>query len=251
MMRLLITILINVYFFLFCYRFTYLIFISFVLLICITLSECKSSSSTAKNHELLSKIGFSRVRAPNSHHRKRLAVESRHHTRSDDSHMFIIKLPPNQHYYVHNKPNNYLVDQGKKLPLGFKSNGKPAKIYHWNIPVLKKINSHRSKMRLNDAPMTPIHTINRHDGRGGGGGDGDGDDGNNNHDMTKLYKNTWNEVLDKPEKSTRNNYKKLSYYVPSKPKKSSFFKYFPGNGKPQSFYVIEKSKKPHYHRLLP
>lgn len=187
-----------------------------------TLTESKSTPG--KNHDLLTKIGFSRVRAPNSHHRKRLAVESRHHTRSDDSHMFVIKLPPNQHYYVHNKPNNYLEDS-KKIPLGFKSNGKPAKIYHWNIPVLKKINSHRSKMRLNDEPH------------------------HNNDDI--KYTDSWNEVIDKPEKNTRTNYKKLSYYVPSKPKKSSFFKYFPGNGKPQSFYVIEKSKKQHYHRLLP
>lgn len=140
--------------------------------------------------------------------------------------MFVIKLPPNQHYYVHNKPNNY-VDTSKKIPIGFKSNGKPGKIYHWNIPVIKKINSHRSKMRLNDAPAQSITDIN-------------------------YDTNSWNEVLDKPEKMIRNNnYKKLSYYVPSKPKKSSFFKYFPGNGRPQSFYVIEKSKKQHYHRLLP
>ena len=37
---------------------------------------------------------------PPSHHRKRLAVESRHHSRPDDSHMFIIKLPPNPVYYT-------------------------------------------------------------------------------------------------------------------------------------------------------
>lgn len=59
----------------------------------------------------------------------------------------------------------------------------------------------------------------------------------------------WNEVLEKP--GMRKVPQKPSYYVPAKPKKSQFMKYFPGNGKPKSFYVIEKSKKPHYHRLLP
>lgn len=203
--------------------FFYRLIYTVAILIALSVILAESKSSTSKNHELLSKIGFSRVRAPNSHHRKRLAVESRHHSRSDDSHMFIIKLPPNQHYYVHNKPNTY-SDSSKKIPVGFKNNGKPAKIYHWNIPVLKKINAHRSKLRLNDSP-----------------------------DVQQIkYKSSWNEVLEKPErKESRTNYKKQSYYVPTKPKKSSFFKYFPGNGKPKSFYVIEKSKKQHYHRLLP
>lgn len=41
-----------------------------------------------------------KVKAPNSHNRKRLAVESRRHASRDDSHMFIIKLPPNLHYYT-------------------------------------------------------------------------------------------------------------------------------------------------------
>ncbi|XP_017873192.1 PREDICTED: uncharacterized protein LOC108620767 isoform X2 [Drosophila arizonae] len=53
----------------------------------------------ALNKKLLSKLGFVKVKAPNSHNRKRLAVESRRHSSRDDSHMFIIKLPPNLHYY--------------------------------------------------------------------------------------------------------------------------------------------------------
>lgn len=181
----------------------------------ISLSNGKPTESTQKNHELLSKMGLSRVRAPNSHHRKRLAVESRHHSRSDDSHMFIIKLPPNQHYYVHNKPTNY-VEPTQNVPIGFKGNGKPGKIYHWNMPVVKKMALAKHKSKHN-----------------------------------KINDSTWNEVIDKPVHNIRGNYhKKPSYYVPSKPKKSSFFKYFPGNGKPQSFYVIEKNKKQHHHRLL-
>lgn len=169
---------------------------------------------------MLTKLGLSRVRGPNSHHRKRLAIESRHHTRSDDSHMFIVKLPPNPYYYTHNHPNSWQTNS-KKIPVGFKNNGKPAKIYHWNIPVLKKYSGIRSKSRLNDDNYVNVQS-------------------------SKM----WNEVLDKPEKIQKSS-SKPSYYVPIKPKKSSFMKYFPGNGKPQSFYVIEKSKKAHYHRLLP
>ncbi|CAH1154657.1 unnamed protein product [Phaedon cochleariae] len=190
-----------------------------ILIICVSLSDTRSSS-TSKNHELLTQIGLHKIRGPNSHHRKRLAVESRHHSRSDDSHMFIVKLPPIPHYYAVNQPN--VIDDkrthnsySKSLPVGFKNNGKPAKIYHWNLPVLKKIISkHRSK--ANDLDRHP---------------------------------EIWNDVLDKPGKDRKPQ--KPSYYVPSKPKKSGITKYFPGNGKPHSFYVIEKSRKAHYHRLLP
>lgn len=134
--------------------------------------------------------------------------------------MFIIKLPPNPHYYAHNRPPNSINDYSKKLPVGFKSNGKPAKIYHWNIPVLKKIAAAKHKYRLNDSPIMDIKNPS-----------------------------AWNEVMDKPVKEKKPI--KPSYYVPAKTKKGSFHKYFPGNGKPHALYVIDKSKKAHYHRLLP
>lgn len=60
-----------------------------------------------------SKMGFMKVKAPNSHNRKRLAVESRRHASRDDSHMFIIKLPPNLHYY--NSPNGVQQPQQQQL----------------------------------------------------------------------------------------------------------------------------------------
>lgn len=144
--------------------------------------------------------------------------------------MFIIKLPPNQHYYVHNKPAVEVDNSGKHLPIGFKSNGRPGKIYHWNMPIIKKIALKKQKMKMKNALVN--------------GG-------------KKNPQSQWNEIIDKPQEmnrrynvNTANDYKKPLYYVPSKPKKSSFFKYFPGNGKPKSFYVIEKSKKKHHHRLL-
>lgn len=47
----------------------------------------------------------------------------------------------------------------------------------------------------------------------------------------------------------------LSYYAPNKPKKQNFHKYFPGNGKPKSFYIIENKKNKQqkqisYHNLI-
>lgn len=174
----------------------------------------------SKNHDLLTKLGLQKIRSPNTHHRKRLAVESRHHARADDSHMFIIKLPPNPHYYAINNPNSVLPADAKKIPVGFKSNGKPGKIYHWNIPVLKKIVESKQKSRTNDV------------------------------DFDIEHPESWNEVLDKPNDYLNKKPLKPSYYVPQKPKKSNFMKYFPGNGKPHSFYVIEKNKRAQYHRLL-
>lgn len=53
-----------------------------------------------------SKLGFTKVKAPNSHNRKRLAIESRRHASPDDSHMFIIKLPPNMYYYTNPKASS-------------------------------------------------------------------------------------------------------------------------------------------------
>lgn len=59
-------------------------------------------------------MGFMKVKAPNSHNRKRLAVESRRHSSRDDSHMFIIKLPPNMHYYAGPGAKNSIAEQQDK-----------------------------------------------------------------------------------------------------------------------------------------
>nr|CAI5862100.1 unnamed protein product [Callosobruchus analis] len=106
--------------------------------------------------------------------------------------------------------------KSKKLPVGFKNNGKPAKIYHWNLPVLKKMASKYKKSA--------------------------------NHKVDLSYPESFNEILEKPMKEKKPL--RPSYYVPAKAKKTNFMKYFPGNGKPHSFYVIE-GRKAHYHRLLP
>lgn len=66
-------------------------------------------------------LGLSKIKTPPGHHRKRLAIESsRHHSRPDDSHMFIIKLPPNPYYYAnsntaHNKNEIEKEDKHQKV----------------------------------------------------------------------------------------------------------------------------------------
>lgn len=63
-------------------------------------------------------MGLGKLHISSSHQKKRLAVESRHHGRPDDSHMFVIKLPPNPYYYTNNGPvpaPNAIEDVGKKV----------------------------------------------------------------------------------------------------------------------------------------
>lgn len=66
-------------------------------------------------------MGLSKVKPLPGHHRKRLAVESsRHHSRPDDSHMFIIKLPPNPYYYANTNTahsKNGIEDTNQKVKL--------------------------------------------------------------------------------------------------------------------------------------
>lgn len=66
-----------------------------------------------------SQLGLTKLRVSPAHNRKRLAVESRHHGRPDDSHMFVIKLPPNPYYYGNHKPaltdKNSIDDKSRKV----------------------------------------------------------------------------------------------------------------------------------------
>lgn len=162
-------------------------------------------------HELLSSLGLRKLRIPAAHHRKRLAEQGRRHA-TGDPRMYVIKLPPNTNYYSHAEP---APAAARTLPLQMTSNGKPARVYHWNIPVLQKFAKNRPQARFDD-------------------------------DMVDVESTpTW----PKPNKHP-NSLDALAYYVPAK--KTSFRKYFSGNGKPKSFYIIEKNKKDtEYHKLLP
>ncbi|KAH8419167.1 hypothetical protein KR222_007598, partial [Zaprionus bogoriensis] len=249
------------------------------------------------NKKLLSKMGFMKVKAPNSHNRKRLAVESRRHASRDDSHMFIIKLPPNLHYYT--SPNaarnaldvapksprqpqqpqqvingvddnaqkiasllakatpkaalgvlqseasaateaSALKTNGKKVSFPFSSNGRPGRIYHWNLPVLKQA--------LHKKPHF-AHVSS--------------EDRNRLLDIEKIptWRKPWeNETIEKSFTAGggKSKYKKSlkqkspTYYAPAQAvNKQSFHKYFAGNGKPKGFYVIkEHQTKPQFYQNI-
>ncbi|XP_034118036.1 myb-like protein AA [Drosophila albomicans] len=256
------------------------------------------------NKKMLNKMGFMKVKAPNSHNRKRLAVESRRHASRDDSHMFIIKLPPNLHYYtspngvknaldVAHKPqkqqqqqqqqqeqqqskqsqqqqhphqmsnsihdNNALPMEatkatkateateasalkanGKKVLFPFSSNGRPGRIYHWNLPVLKQA--------LHKKPHFAHVSA---------------DDRNRLLDIENIptWRKPWeNETVEKSFSagSGKSKYRKSlkqkspTYYAPSQAvNKQSFHKYFAGNGKPKGFYVIkEHQTKPQFYQNI-
>lgn len=132
--------------------------------------------------------------------------------------------------------------------MGFKLNGKPGRIYHWNLPVLKKIlrqkndktrksSNLRSSNDVRDLidiksiptwtnPWDENDTLEKAFGKHDAIHAGD--------DLTKAYKK-----------------KTPTYYAPAK-QKSDATKYFPGNGKPKSFYVIKKNQnKPFYQKFIP
>lgn len=179
------------------------------------------------NKDLLHHLGMVKLRSPAvNHHRKRLASQSRKnhgHKNGGDSKMFVIKLPPNPYYYAHHDlPPRPEVNS---LPVEFNNNGKPSRVYHWNIPVLKKMVARKAGSSAKSAVFADSDIFN----------------------IDKQA--TWNDTDD--DKSI---YRKASFYAPKKQSKHPFRKYFAGNGKPHSFYVMDKSiyKKPvSVHRLLP
>ncbi|XP_036323530.1 uncharacterized protein LOC118737246 [Rhagoletis pomonella] len=201
-----------------------------------------TKNSHTLNKKMLNKLGFIKVKAPNSHHRKRLAVESRRHTSPDDSHMFIIKLPPNFVYYTNpkaeaNSISDIKTNSQKVSTFPFSSNGKPDRIYHWNLPVLQKILG--SKQTL---PHTDVN----------------GKKYIINFKKFANFQKPWEN--DSIEKSYKSNYKKSlnhkspSYYAPNAAvNRNSFNRYFSGNGKPKGFYVIKENQKKniHYKNIVP
>lgn len=110
------------------------------------------------NAAVLNRLGLTPLQIPDGHHKKRLAGPepprlgsqtrihqpySRRHSHRD-SHIYIVKLPASPPYYTITKPHKSVNDDkitktGPSFPVGFQGNGKPAKIYHWNLPVVKKI----------------------------------------------------------------------------------------------------------------
>lgn len=152
-----------------------------------------------------------------------------------------------------------------KVSVDFMSNGKPGRIYHWNLPVLKKMLQQEtagrssSKSRLNndiseliDIRHIPTWTKPWE-----------------NETSQKSYRTNDRNGLNPSDSSDEidtsyKNRKSPSYYAP-RPKKSTHStnaafeqtddtdsKHFPGNGKPQGFYVMKgKGHKPYYRKLIP
>ncbi|KAF6201379.1 hypothetical protein GE061_005827 [Apolygus lucorum] len=145
---------------------------------------------------------MTRMKSPGNHHRKRLASQSRK-SHSGDSHMYVVKLPPNPYYYDPEPSKGVNGHNVNNIPIDFKSNGKPGKIYHWNLPVVKKMVARKTSAK-------------------------------SKHENQVFKPSLW--VADEPQK-------KVSFYKPKKPSKSAFHKYFPGNGKPHALYVIETKKQ--------
>ncbi|XP_030371163.1 uncharacterized protein LOC115621610 [Scaptodrosophila lebanonensis] len=257
-----------------------------------------TKSAHGLNKKLLNKMGFIKVKAPNSHNRKRLAVESRRHATRDDSHMFIIKLPPNLNYYTSPSGNarnaaaavaaaggaseagvvasatsiattkqpsdnaqkatmakvsaatttteasvltlDAMKTNGKKVSFPFSSNGRPGRIYHWNLPVLKHA--------LHKKPhFSHVSAADR----------------NRLLDIKDIptWRKPWeNETVEKSfaAGSGKSKYRKSlkskspTYYAPAQAvSKHSFHKYFAGNGKPKGLYVIkEHQTKPLFYQNI-
>ena len=150
-----------------------------------------------------------------------------------------------------------------QIPVGFKSNGKPAAIYHWNLPVLSKIisgssgrsNSKRYKekkanLRHHDLDIADLIDIQ------------------NTPTWSDSYPSLWheNDTLEKssaiafngirPEALHDDDRAKVlkkkstpNFYAPVK--KQKLHKYFPSNGKPKSFYVMKNNnQEKSFHNLI-
>lgn len=126
-----------------------------------------------------------------------------------------------------------------KVSFPFSSNGKPGRIYHWNLPAIKKLLEDKTRFPKVVA-ATKDQLIDIKD--------------------TPTWTKPWeNETIEKSfGKSSMMGFKKSlkrkspTYYAPTHAvNKNSFNKYFPGNGKPKGFYVIkENQKKPLYYKNI-
>jgi hypothetical protein len=148
--------------------------------------------------------------------------------------------------------------------VGFKSNGKPGRIYHWNLPVLSKIfggNGRSNSKKYKEKKANLRHSS----------------DANDIADLIDIqHIPTWldaspsmwheNDTMDKSSMYSYSNnnsgsddderakiLKKKStpsYYAPiKKSSNSNLHKYFPSNGKPKSFYVMKNNEKS-FHNLI-
>ncbi|KAK3928475.1 Lysine--tRNA ligase [Frankliniella fusca] len=205
-------------------------------------SSKESKDLLTTNHQLLSGLGLARLPV----HGQGVLPSKKVPATEDDSRVFVVRLPPSQHYYSLLKSPPSLANSVSKVEVGFRSNGKPARVYHWNIPVLKKMaaarrrstqgngsqpkpakNPSKSKLgatRRKQAAAAAYHRVQQQ----------------------QQQQHLLQHHQHQPEPAGPSPY----YYVPAK--KTSMHKLLGGNGKPHAMYVLEKSRTPAYfQRLLP
>ncbi|XP_054007765.1 uncharacterized protein LOC128891873 [Hylaeus anthracinus] len=214
-----------------------------VVVLAIATEETASNYETVhtSNAAILNRLGLAPLQIPDGHHKKRLAGPeppglnsqtrihqpySRRHGHRD-SHVYIVKLPASPPYYTITKPHKSVKDEmaaktGPNFPMGFQGNGKPAKIYHWNLPIVKKISEKKrlqtqlkldhAKKKLEEAKKYQSTSLKRF------GEDDHSEVPKISHDVqeTKKYYSAKNNKIavrqkTSPPKHPRNNDKRLSY----------------------------------------
>lgn len=224
-----------------------------------TKTPTKQSSSKQHNAKLLNRLGMKRVRTSSgsandngnaNHHRKRLASQSRSKYAADgkggsDSQMFIVKLPPHSHFYDDGSPVHQRLGQQHKqapyknlntVPVGFVSNGKPAKVYHWNLPTIKHALSGGRYKGVNDLVAMQQQQQQMQ------------------QQMHHLQQYAQAGDFELPSASSSKILpRRTLYYKPraaGKPVKKSYV----NNGKPNGFYVVSSKNSaavvPQYHKII-
>lgn len=190
------------------------------------------------NAAILNRLGLAPLQIPDGHHKKRLAGPeppglnsqtrihqpySRRHGHRD-SHVYIVKLPASPPYYTITKPHKSVKDDrvtktGPNFPVGFQGNGKPAKIYHWNLPVVKKISEKKrlhTQLKLDQAKRKMDVSKKYQSSKNLAATRGELGDPKASQDVVvrqgskKRYGNN-NDKTNGPSKHVRNNDKRLSY----------------------------------------
>lgn len=72
-------------------------------------------AQVSKSHDLLTSLGLTKVSSVANHHSKRLATQSRRVGHPDDSKIFVVKLPPNPHYYEQHTTFNLGVNDPNSI----------------------------------------------------------------------------------------------------------------------------------------
>jgi len=219
----------------------------------------KQTPSKQHNAKLLNKLGMKRVRTNSgsandngiaNHHRKRLASQSRSKYAADgkgnsDSQMFIVKLPPHSHFYDDGSATHQRLGQPHQqapyknlntVPVGFVSNGKPAKVYHWNLPIIKHALSGGRYKGVNDLVTMQQQQQKMH------------------QQMHHMQQYAQPGDFELPSASSSKILpRRTLYYKPraaGKPVKKSFV----NNGKPNGFYVVSSKNSaavvPQYHKII-